>query len=84
MTLYFDDRDIVKAGDTIYVTYDNLYNVPGVVRKVMDRRQGLLSARIAFRDIPENKRLSWSPDPEAPECTPIVLRHGEWTLSRRS
>lgn len=75
-------KDSVRAGDVVYVTYDELVNTPALVRKVIDRREGILSVRILLDDIPEERQIHWIPDPHNPEFTPLVVKDDEWQLAR--
>lgn len=78
------DLDRVTEGSEVYVNYENIQDIVGIVRKVIHRKEGVLSVRVPLVNIPENQRraiaATWVVDPRDPSMIPVYLAQGEWKL----
>ncbi len=70
-------RDVVKAGDRVYVDYHDLKHTPAVVRSVMDRKDGILSVRIWPKDMPAGHAYMRDP---TDNMIALVVVGEEWEL----
>lgn len=71
-------RDVVKPGDTVFITYYELKHTPAIVRSVMNRREGILSVRILPKDVPGS---AYQLDPRDGMIA-LVVKGEEWELGR--
>jgi hypothetical protein len=73
-------NDRVQAGDTIYIYYEELQNIPAIVSHIHDRSEGKISVKI---NLVINPLIDTSKYFIQGTWLPLVLVDQEWELTPR-